>query len=104
VPRELVRSKAGPFDYHVSIHRFDRPQEFVFYPILIEQVLPSISILLLPGDADVTVDLQDAFNKAYAAGPYRREIEYGKDRIAPALKPEQANWALTQTKKKHSGC
>ena len=51
----------------------------------------------------MTVDLQDAFDKAYAAGPYRREIEYGKDRIAPALKPEQAKWVLAQTKKKHSG-
>ena len=28
VPRELVEAKAGPFDYLVSIHRFDRPQRF----------------------------------------------------------------------------
>jgi hypothetical protein len=103
VPRDLVRSKAGPFDYHVSIHRFDRPQEFVFYPILLDQVLPDISIPLLPGDADVALDLQAAFEKAYDAGPYRREIDYGKDRIAPALKPEQAKWVLAQTKKKLSG-
>jgi hypothetical protein len=103
LPRELVRSKAGPFDYHVSIHRFDRPQEFVFYPILLDEVLPTISIPLLPGDADVALDLPAAFDKAYDAGPYRREIEYGKDRIVPALKPEQAKWASTQTKKKHPG-
>jgi Protein of unknown function (DUF4058) len=75
----------------------------VFYPILLHQILPFISIPLLPGDADVTLDLQTAFDKAYDAGPYRREIDYGKDRIAPALKPEQAKWALAQTKKKRSG-
>jgi hypothetical protein len=102
-PRELVRAKAGPFDYHVSIHRFDRPQEFLIYPILLQQVLPTISIPLLPGDGDVTLDLQSAFDKAYDAGPYRREIEYGKDRIAPSLKPEQAKWALAEIKKKQSG-
>ena len=29
VPRDLVKAQAGPFDYLVSIHRFDRPKEFL---------------------------------------------------------------------------
>ena len=29
----LAREKAGPFDYHVSVRRFDRPGEFLVYPI-----------------------------------------------------------------------
>ncbi len=27
VPRDVARAKAGPSDYHVSVHRFDRPQD-----------------------------------------------------------------------------
>ena len=28
VPKDLVTAKAGSFEYLVSIHRYDRPQEF----------------------------------------------------------------------------
>jgi hypothetical protein len=46
----------------------------------------------LPGDADVPLDLQAIFDRAYDGGPYQREIEYGKYPIVPRLKPEQAEW------------
>jgi hypothetical protein len=93
VPRNLVEAKGGPFDYLVSIHRFDRPSDFFVYPITMRQRLPQVAIPLLPGDLDVGLDLQAAFDKAYDVGPYGREIEYGKDRIVPRLKAEQAAWA-----------
>jgi hypothetical protein len=100
VPRELIRAKAGPFDYHVSIHRFDRPKEFLVYPISLRQALPPIAIPLLPGDPDVTIDLQAVFDRAYDAGPYRREVDYGRDPITPSLKPEQAKWASSHIKQR----
>jgi hypothetical protein len=93
VPRALARDKAGPYDYHVSIHRFDRPKDFLVYPIRLEQRLPVLAIPLLPGDPDVPLDLQAAFDRAYDGGPYRRAIRYGEDPIKPALRPEQARWA-----------
>jgi hypothetical protein len=93
VPRDLAREKAAPFDYHVSVHRFDRPQDYFFYPIRLEQRLPAIMIPLLPGDPEVVLDLQAAFNRAYEAGPYRKRIRYGEDPIRPALRPDQAEWA-----------
>jgi Protein of unknown function (DUF4058) len=93
VPRDLVEAKAGPFDYLVSIHRFDRPQEYSVYPISMNQRLPQIAIPLLPGDPDVALDFQVVFDRGYDDGPYGREIEYGKDRIVPRLNPEQAAWA-----------
>jgi hypothetical protein len=98
IPRNLVRAKAGPFDYLVSIRRFDRPKEFLVYPIALPQRLPEITIPLLPGDPDVPLDLQTAFQRAYDDGPYQREIEYGKDPIVPRLKPEQAEWAAAVLK------
>jgi Protein of unknown function (DUF4058) len=93
VPKELITARAGPFEYLVSIHRFNRPTEFLVYPITIRKRLPQIGIPLSPGDTDVPLDLQDVFDRSYDFGPYDREIEYGTDPIVPRLKPEQAEWA-----------
>ncbi len=98
VPRDLVRAQAVPFDYLVSIHRFHRPNEFLVYPMALTQRLPRIGIPLLPGDSDVPLDLQNAFNQAYDAGPFQHEVEYVKDPIVPRLTPEQTEWASTLLK------
>jgi Protein of unknown function (DUF4058) len=98
VPRQLVEAKAGRFAYFVSIHRFDRPQDFLVYPIGLADRLPEFAIPLLPGDPDVPLDLQELFQRAYDAGPYASEIEYGKDPIVPRLRPEQAEWAAAVLK------
>jgi hypothetical protein len=92
VPRELALEKAGPFDYHVCVYRFDRPTNFFVYPIQLEQRLPGIAIPLLPGDADIPLALQSVFDRAYDEGPYRRTIDYGHDPIIPTLRPEQLEW------------
>ena len=92
VPRACAREEAGPYDYHVSIHRFDRPKDFFVYPIRLEERLPVLAIPLLPPDPDVLLDLQAAFDRAYDGGPYRKGIYYGEDPIKPALRPEQARW------------
>jgi Protein of unknown function (DUF4058) len=95
VPSGIVREKAGPFDYHVSVHRFDRPKDYLVYPIRLRQRLPVITVPLLPEDPPVQIDLQAAFDRAYDAGPYRKAIWYGTDPIEPPLRPEQAAWATS---------
>jgi hypothetical protein len=52
----------------------------------------------LPGEPDVPLDLQTVFDQSYDFGPYRREIEYGKDPIVPRLSLEQAEWATALLK------
>ena len=92
VPLWLAREKAGPFDYHVSVRRFDRPGEFLVYPIPLQRRLPTIRIPLLPGDPSIPISLQAVFQRAYDAGPYRGgAISSGSDR--PVLDPRQATWA-----------
>jgi hypothetical protein len=98
VPEDIAREKAGSFDYHVSVHRSDRPKEFMVYPIRLRQRLPVITIPLLPSDPPVQLDLQAAFNRAYEAGPYGKTIWYRNDPIDPPLTPEQAAWAATRLK------
>jgi hypothetical protein len=93
VPPAWALTKAGPFEYHVCIHRFDNLEDFFVYPIQLPESLPEIAIPLLPGDEDMLLDLQAAMNRAYDAGPYRREIDYAKDKITPLPRPSLAKWA-----------
>jgi hypothetical protein len=93
VPLDLVREQAGPFDYHVCAHWYNRPQDFLLYPFRLEEQLPEIAVPLLPEDAPVPLDLQAVFNRAYDTGPYRRRVRYGQDEIVPPLSPSQADWA-----------
>lgn len=93
VPRDRLLAKAGRFDYHVCVHRFDEFEDFLVYPIRLEERLPEITIPLLPGDPSITIDLQSVLARAYDAGPYRREIHYREEAPAPPLSPEQSTWA-----------
>lgn len=92
VPLDMAVAEAGPFDYHVSIHRFDQFEDFLVYPIRLEDRLPEIAIPLLPGDPDVTIDLQSVFDRSYEAGPYRRRVRYAESEPVPALSPERMEW------------
>jgi hypothetical protein len=93
VPRKEAVAECGPFDYHVSVHRFDRANEYLVYPIQLEQKMPPIAVPVLPGDPDVMLDLQMVFDQAYDAGPYHQEVDYNHDAVVPPLRPEQSKWA-----------
>jgi len=92
VPRDLAIKKAGHFDYHICVHRFNRPRDFFVYPIRLEQRLPGIAIPLMPGDPDVPLSLQSVFDRAYDEGPFDRVVRYGEAPIIPPLRPEQLAW------------
>jgi hypothetical protein len=93
VPRRRLLAKAGSFDYHVCIKRFDEFEDYVVYPIRIAERLPEVAIPLLPGDPSIPIDLQAAFARAYDEGPYRREVRYGKEAPVPPFSAEQKKWA-----------
>ena len=93
VPRERITALAGPFDYVISVHRFDRLEDFEVYPIRLEDRLPEVAFPLLPGDPDVAVDLQAVFDHCYDVGPYRRRVRYQEDAVVPPLSEERSAWA-----------
>jgi hypothetical protein len=62
-----------------------------FYPIALDQRLPSIKIPLRPGDEDVVLDLQSLIDQAYRRGRYDRTTDYNKDPDPPLTGPE-AEW------------
>jgi hypothetical protein len=93
VPEERLRRAAGEYDYLVCLHRFDRFEDFFVHPIRINQPLPRIHVPLLPEDGSVPLDLQEVFDRSYDAGPYSREIDYGRDEPDLPLTTEQQAWA-----------
>lgn len=93
VPHDAAIATAGPFDYHICVHRFGEGRKFTIYGVQLAEALPVIDIPLLPGDGDVPLDLQAAFMRCYDAGPYRREIRHDRDQPEPPLTPEQNTWA-----------
>ncbi len=91
VPQDLAQAQAGPFDYHVCLHRFDRFEDYFIYPVLLTEPLPEIAVPLLAGDPDVQVDLQAIFQRCYQGGPYRR-VRYQKESLTPPIRPDLAEW------------
>ena len=93
-PLSLDRLKrtAGPFDYHVSVHRFDQPGRFFIYPWQLSDPLPVIGVPLLPDDGEISLDLQAVLTRCYEAGPYQRRVVYDPARIVPPLAPQQTEW------------
>ncbi len=89
---EKLKRKAGWFDYHVSVHRFDQRGRFFVYPWQLPDPLPEIAIPLLPRDGDVLLDLQAVFTRCYDTGPYRRRVLYDPVRIVPPLEESKTEW------------
>ena len=96
VPKDRASQHAGPFDYHVCIHHFDNLEDYFVYPIQLAERLPEIAVPLLPNDGAVTLDLQQVFDRAYDAGPYRREVRYADEPLVPPVTPEQADWVRSR--------
>lgn len=92
VPEDRLKRKVPSFTYHVCSHHFDHFEDFLIYPIQLADTLPTISIPLLPGDGEVSVSLQQVFERTYAAGPYHREIDYSESIPLPELTTEQMQW------------
>ncbi len=100
VPQALAHARAGPFDYHLCVRLGASRLDFHIYPIRLEQRLPKIAVPLSPGDPLVTIDLQDAFDRAYDIGPYDRRVRYAGDVPPPPLTPEQTEWVTHTLREK----
>jgi hypothetical protein len=93
IPERMLRERAGPFDYHVCIHRVERRNAYQVAPIRLPQRLPVIPVPLTAEVPDVTVDLQALFDRCYDVGLYGRRVRYREWQPIPPLSEEQARWA-----------
>jgi hypothetical protein len=93
IPEARLEESLLEFDYHVCIHHFHQAAEFLVFPIRMEDPLPEIPIPLLPEDGAIKVDLQAVFNRCYDVGPYRKRIDYRREKPDVPLTRKQAAWA-----------
>lgn len=92
--RTLMRPHVCPADavapYRVTIRVGGRRSAYL-YPITLRHPLPSISIPLRPGDAEVKLPLQPLLDEAYRSGRYGRTLNYDSH-PDPPLDADDAAW------------
>ena len=61
-----------------------------FWPMALDQPLPKIPVPLLPGDADLALDLQACFTAIYSLFHYDDGIDYAVDPPGPLTELQRA--------------
>jgi len=87
-PPVLGSLPAAP--YFVFLSRARRRGKVEVWPLRLDHPLPSVSVPLAKGDADVTLDLQAASREAYDSGNYDLAIDYRQE--------PDAGWAAEEQK------
>lgn len=78
--------------YFVFLSRADRRPRLEVWPIALEQPLPKVNVPLLPGDADVLLDLQHALQTIYDLYGYDQAAQHTGPPPLP-LSADQMSWA-----------
>jgi hypothetical protein len=90
--RVPMRQPLPSVPYFVFRSRAEQRPMTQVWAITLDQPLPTIPVPLLPGDADVLLDLQKALSDTYDLSGYDLECNYTRPPQIP-LDPEQAAWA-----------
>lgn len=86
-----MKAPLPPGSYYVFVSRAEQRPLVQTWPIALDHSLPTIPIPLLPGDTDVDLDLQAAFQNVYDLCGFDLVLDYS---IPPAgkLREDQAAW------------
>ena len=99
VEPDVFRKTVGRYDYHISCWRADKANVSFGLPIQLTERLPVIRIPLIPNVTDATLDLQQAFDRAYDEAAFDRRVRYDRP-CDPPLSAEQQAWAERVLKRK----
>src|SRR5262249_25432594 len=81
----------APYFVFVSRAESEGRSKVEVWPIRLEEPLPSIAVPLLPGDPDVTLDLQAALTTEYDIVGYDQLVDYSQPPPGP-LTAQQLAW------------
>src|SRR5262249_15174465 len=84
-----------PAPYYVFLSRVERRKVVEVWHIPLQGPLPEVTVPLLPGDADVLLDLQRALSTVYDILGYDEMIDYRQPPPGP-LTPAEAAWVEEQ--------
>jgi hypothetical protein len=90
--RVPMRQPLPPAPYFVLLSRAESRPLTDVWPIELSQPLPVVPVPLLPGDADVALDLRAALAAVYDRFSYDLAVDYTEP-PDPPLKPADATWA-----------
>ena len=88
---ELAIESLRPWNYLACVWRPD-DSDYEVYPLSLRDRLPRIRVPLKPGDADIVLDLQAVFNRAYDVGAFDARIRYTEP-PRPLLAKDDMAWA-----------
>jgi hypothetical protein len=97
--RVPMRQSLPDFPYFVFLSRAGRRPTTEVWPIALTQSLPTVPVPLLPGDADVPLELQRALDTLYDLLGYDLEIDYRRP-PQPPLSANEAHWAAERIREK----
>jgi len=79
-------------DYFVTLFRMTRPGKCGLWPIGLRDRLPTVPVPLLPGEADLRLDLAPMVNSVYVGSNYGPSINYGLPLSPRARNRDDAAW------------
>jgi len=79
----------GRADYLIWLSRSEDRSKVDYWPTPLESPLPTIPVPLLPGDADVALDLQAVVHDVYDRSGYVRRLDYSQAVPIPPLTEKQ---------------
>jgi hypothetical protein len=77
--------------YFIFVSRAERRPLTDVWPIALDTALPNIPLPLLPGDADLLIDVQAVFTATYELASYDLALNY-REQPEVALNEQQAAW------------
>jgi hypothetical protein len=86
-----VREPLPPEPYFVFLSRAERRPLVEIWPVALPDPLPVVPVPLLPGDADVLLDLNHRLAAIHELFNYANDLDYIQPPPGP-LTPEQAAW------------
>ena len=85
----------GTTDYYALLKRAGAHEAEV-WPMSVRDPLPTIAVALLPGQADVPLDLQVIVDELFGRYRYAELLEYQKPPPLPSFSLDDAQWVATQ--------
>ncbi len=86
-----MKDPLPPSSYYIFVSRAEQRPMVQVWPTALDQPLPTIPGPLLPGDAEVALDLQSSFQNVYDLGGFDLVLNYSKEPPVP-LRDAQAVW------------
>jgi hypothetical protein len=96
---EHLAARHQPYDYLVCVSRAGKRDVYECHFRTVRDPLPVIAVPLLPPDADATLNIQEAFDRAYDQGRYARWVDYRRSPVPP-LREEDREWSLLRLREK----